>query len=141
MGAAAFHQAVTFEKMTAGFTDIQSALNKLKLDSNLIFGTCDEERCLHGVVAFTDKGIVGTCSKFFQDGADVQAMTILHEGGHAAKLDPNFDPKIGESYCHKNPATVDCENVCPKDDGNMLENVDARGHARPLRGDGGAARS
>jgi hypothetical protein len=125
MGAAAFHQPVTFEKMTEKFILIQNALSELKLDSNLVFGTCDEERCLGAVAAFSDKGIVSTCSFFFTLSADQQAQTILHESGHHAGLDPHFDPKKGEGYCHKNPLTVDCENVCPEDDGNMLENVDA----------------
>jgi hypothetical protein len=126
--ADAFKQPVTFEKILAGFTAIQNGLNKLKTGGNLIFGTCDDKECNpypSFAVAYTQDDLSGVvaCTTFFTKSALVQATTMLHEAGHVSALDPHFTPG-NEHYCRKD-VVLDCEDICPIDDGNMLENVDA----------------
>ena len=123
-----FRQPVSSTLMLMNVILVKADLDNLALDDNLVRATCDDEVCggLRGRgVAWTtdDLSQIRLCPIFFGLSPMGQVTTLVHEAGHMARLDPNFDV-VGESYCRQDEG-MDFEDPCPMGSGNLLENVDA----------------
>ena len=124
----AFRQEVSFETLDKHVMMIRNVLDRLVLNKNLVAATCDEKQCndgFHNAVAVTldDWSAVLLCPFFFVQPGRTLATTLLHEAGHMANIDVNFQPGK-EQYC-RGDDTIECGNICPITGEDLLENVDA----------------
>ena len=129
MAQRTFKKPVSFETLDSHVLRIKTKLEGLVINQNVLAATCDEKTCNTGftsaVPAFTsnDLSYVLLCPFFFQLKAGTAATTLVHEAGHMAHIDVNWQPG-NETYCSKDD-TINCGDVCPVTGENLLQNVDA----------------
>ncbi len=121
----AFHTQVDFATLDRGVSKIKAKLDAVDVDKNTVMGTCADSVCADDSIAYTPMPLttVIVCPFFFLLGPVAQAVTLIHEAGHMAVLDPNWKPG-NEVYCYGDE-TMDCTDICPVKGQNLLENVDA----------------
>jgi len=123
-----FQQPVSFETLDQNVGKIKSVLDGLAINQNVLAATCDEKQCndgTHNFVAVTLDYLsaIWLCPFFFMQPGRTLATTFLHEAGHMANIDVNWQPG-NERYCRQDD-TIECDNICPLQGENLLENVDA----------------
>lgn len=128
MAERAFQAPVDFEVLDDRIGRLRDVLGRLQPDQNLFAGTCDNPDCNTGernavAVTLDDLSGVVLCPFYFIQPARTLATTFLHEAGHMAAIDVNWAPG-NERYC-RGDDQIECDNICPLNGENLLENVDA----------------
>jgi hypothetical protein len=123
-----FNRPVSFETLDKHVARIKNTLDGLTIGKNVFAATCDEKQCNdgdHNFVGVTLDDLSGIllCPFFFLQPGRTLATTFIHEAGHMANIDVNWAPG-NERYCRPDDV-IECDNVCPLGDENLLENVDA----------------
>lgn len=127
---------ITFDILDKKVSVILEKLRSLRLNENLIRGTCDEPQCrikhprgTYGVAAAAtlepELTTVAICPFSFTLPKGQLALSLLHEAGHMDRIDPSLNND--ERYCSDEAEPVNCHDACPNrpKGESWLKNVDA----------------